>query len=40
MIALNETTQDAEIRVNVCFEKVSLGKYVFLPYGKQLIRSQ
>lgn len=34
MVALNETTQTPEIRINVCFEKASLGKFVFLPYGK------
>lgn len=34
MVALNETTQTPEIKINVCFEKTSLGKFVFLPYGK------
>lgn len=37
MVALNETTQEPEIRINMCFEKASLGKYVFLPYGKLAI---
>lgn len=35
MIGLNETTQEPEIRINMCFEKASLGKYIFLPYGER-----
>lgn len=34
MVALNETTQEPEIRINMCFASAPLGKYAFLPYGK------
>lgn len=39
MEALNETTQQSEIRINMCFEEAPLGKYGFLPYGESMIQA-